>query len=80
MKLFRNFLLLLIYLVAPVVSGQVSFPNGVPDISVEDLSVKALTIHPAIKGCIIFAISAHMGRALKSQTLIAGSIVVAGFE
>ena len=31
-------------------------------------------IHPAIKGCIIFAISAHMGRALKSQTLIAGSI------
>jgi len=32
------------------------------------------TIYPAIKGCIIFAISAHMGRASKSQTLIAGSI------
>ena len=42
MKLFRNFLLLLICLVAPVVSGQVSFPNGVPDISVEDLAVKDL--------------------------------------
>ncbi|MCL2021640.1 MAG: hypothetical protein FWG81_05995 [Betaproteobacteria bacterium] len=42
MKLFRNFLLLLLAVPA-LAFAQVSFPNGVPDISVEDLSVKALT-------------------------------------
>ncbi|MCL2021318.1 MAG: hypothetical protein FWG81_04295 [Betaproteobacteria bacterium] len=40
------------------------------------IPLRSYNIHPAIKGCIIFAISAHMGRASKSQTLIAGSIVL----
>ena|GEM_PF-6577890 len=38
------------------------------------MSFRLDTIHPAIKGCLIFAILAHIRRASKSQTLIAGSI------
>ncbi|MCL2022611.1 MAG: hypothetical protein FWG81_11295 [Betaproteobacteria bacterium] len=41
MKFFRHFLLLLLAVPA-LAFAQVSFPNGVPDISVEDLAVKYL--------------------------------------